>query len=184
MTADATAMPPFEVFRATEKRDYGEHGIIEMVGLNPTVVDALSQFAREGGGAGQQVSMAYSRPGMSLTHVWFKSGYPLPLHSHSGDCLYYVLAGGIRVGSEQLGPGDGFFVGSDVPYTYEVGPQGAEVLEFRATDQLDIRFMAKGEAAWSKTVARLRERRSDWESELPPSQRLPVANAANAAAND
>jgi len=177
--AEGKALPPFEIYRAADRRDYGEHGIITMVDLNPAMADALSQFAQEGGAAGQQVSMAYSRPGMSLSHVWFKSGYPLPLHSHKGDCLYYILAGSIRVGPEQLGPGDGFFVGSLVPYTYEVGPEGAEVLEFRATDQLDIRFMAKGAKAWDKTVARLRERRSDWENELPPSRRV-----AAAAAND
>jgi hypothetical protein len=115
--------------------------------------------------------MAYSRPGMSLTHVWFKSGYPLPLHSHTSDCLYYLLAGSIRVGTEELGPGDGFFVASDVPYTYETGPDGAEVLEFRSTDALNIRFMAKGRKAWDKTVAKLQERRDDWASEIPPSQK-------------
>src|SRR5262249_12466169 len=102
--------------------------------------------------------------------VWFKSGYPLPLHSHSGDCLYYIRAGSIRVGSETLWPGDGFFVASDVPYTYETGPEGAEGLEFRATDELTIRFMAKNKTAWDKTIAKLQARHAAWEGELPPSQ--------------
>jgi hypothetical protein len=162
---------PFEIYRAGDYRDYGEHGIMELSDMTPTMLEALGSFEQEGGGAGQKVRMAFSRPGMSLTHVWFKSGYPLPLHSHTSDCLYYLLAGSIRVGTETLGPGDGFFVASDVPYTYETGPDGAEVLEFRATDALNIRFMAKQKRAWDKTVARLREKRDDWASEVPPSEK-------------
>jgi len=165
----ASAPKQFEIYRAAEYRDYGEHNIMEIADTTPAILDALGEFDREGGGAGQKVRMAYSRPGMSLTHVWFKSGYPLPLHSHTGDCLYYLLAGSVRVGTETLGPGDGFFVGSDVPYTYETGPDGAEVLEFRGTDALNIRFIAKGKGAWDKTVGKLREKRADWEGELPPS---------------
>ena len=161
---------PFEIYRACEARDYGEHGIQEIVDPSPAVIEALTQFVREGAGAGQQVSMAYARPGFSLTKVWFKSGYPLPLHSHSGGCLYHITAGSIRIGTDVLGPGDGFFVGSDVPYTYETGPDGAEVLEFRATDQMDIRFIAKSKAAWIRIIAKLRERRDIWTDEPRPSE--------------
>ena len=161
---------PFEIYRAAEARDYGEHGIQEIVDPSPAVIEALTQFVREGAGAGQEVTMAYSRPGFSLTKVWFKSGYPLPLHSHSGDCLYHITAGSIRIGEDTLGPGDGFFVESDVPYTYEIGPDGVQVLEFRATDQMDIKFRSKGKAPWDKIITRLRERRAAWESEPPPSK--------------
>lgn len=162
---------PFEIFRASEARDYGEHGIMDIVVDSQAIADGLTHFHEEGGGNGQQVSMAYSRPGFSLTHVWFKSGYPLPLHSHTSDCLYYIIAGSVSVGTEELGPGDGFFVASDVPYTYETGPHGAEVLEFRNTDDFNIRFMAKNKKAWDKTVGRLKERREAWQDEIPPSQR-------------
>jgi quercetin dioxygenase-like cupin family protein len=162
---------PFEIFRAADYRDYGEHDLMELVGTTPAILEALGEFEHEGGGKGQTVRLAYSRPTMSLTHVWFKSGYPLPLHSHSGDCLYYLLAGSIRVGTETLGPGDGFFVASDVPYTYETGPDGAEVLEFRGTDWMNIRFMAKGKAAWDKTVGKLRAKRETWETEEAPSRK-------------
>ncbi|VWX53313.1 cupin domain-containing protein [Novosphingobium sp. 9U] len=164
----------FEIYRSHDYRDYGEHGIMNLDDITPTIAEGLAAFDRSGGGGGQVVRMAYSRPGMSLTHVWFKSGYPLPLHSHTSDCLYYLLAGSIRVGTEELGPGDGFFVASDVPYTYETGPNGAEVLEFRATDHLNIRFMAKAKKAWDKTIAKLEAKREDWATELPPSQVPPV----------
>lgn len=161
---------PFEIYRASDERDYGEHGIQEMVDPSPVALAALCQFSGAGATAGAKVTMAYSRPGFSLTKVWFKSSYPLPLHSHSGGCLYHITAGSIRIGEDTLGPGDGFFVECDVPYTYEIGPQGVEVLEFRATDRMDIRFRAKGKAAWDKLVTRENARREVWTAELPPSQ--------------
>jgi hypothetical protein len=37
-----------------------------------------------------------------VSYAWFKSGYPLPLHSHDADCYYLVIAGSMKVGSEVL----------------------------------------------------------------------------------
>lgn len=163
---------PFEIFRKSDYRNYSEYDAMPMVDMTPAIVEGLTAFAKAQGeaGSGQQVNMVYSRPGVSLTHVWFKSGYPLPLHAHASDCVYFILAGSVRMGEEQLGPGDGFFVGSDVPYTYETGPEGVEVLEFRTTDDFNIKFMAKNKAAWDKTVAKAEARRQAWETELPPSE--------------
>ena len=72
--------------------------------------------------------------GMSLGHAWFGPNLPLYRHSHPkfGDCLYYVLAGEIMLGRQVLKPGDGFFVPNGMPYKYRAGPDGCEVLEFRA----------------------------------------------------
>lgn len=161
---------PFEIYRAADEREYGEHRLQEMVDPSPEALAALSQFSRTEDEAGAKVTLAYARPGFSLTKVWFKSGYPLPLHSHSGGCLYHIVAGSIRIGNDVLGPGDGFFVDSDVPYTYEIGEQGVEVLEFRATDHLDIRFRAKGSASWNKISDRERAKRETWASERRPSE--------------
>ena len=71
--------------------------------------------------------------GMSLAHAWFGPNLPLYSHSHPrhGDCLYYVLAGQIVLGSRVLNAGDGFFVPNARPYKYCAGPEGVEVLEFR-----------------------------------------------------
>jgi hypothetical protein len=74
------------------------------------------------------------------------------------------------MGRDTLGPGDGFFVGSDVPYSYTPGPEGVEVLEFRHTDYLNIRFAAKTPEAWEKIVSKLHERKADWVDEVPPTQ--------------
>jgi hypothetical protein len=72
--------------------------------------------------------------GMSLVHAWFGPHFPLFRHSHPkfGDCLYYVLAGQVILGSRVLKAGDGFFVPNGMPYKYRAGPEGVEVLEFRA----------------------------------------------------
>ena len=72
--------------------------------------------------------------GMSLVHVWFGPNFPLFRHSHPayGDCLYYVVAGEIILGKQRLLPGAGFFVPNGQPYKYTAGPEGVELLEFRA----------------------------------------------------
>ena len=107
-------------------------------------------------------------PGMSLTYAWFKSGFPLPLHSHNADCLYYIIAGSLKLGTEVLGAGDGFYVGTDVPYAYTPGAQGVEVLEFRTADRFDIRFLGKTAKFWDNTVAALRAERGNWPGQQPP----------------
>ena len=72
--------------------------------------------------------------GMSLVHVWFGPNFPLFRHSHPrfGDCLYYVIAGEITLGSRTLGAGSTFFVPNGQPYKYTAGAAGVELLEFRA----------------------------------------------------
>jgi len=72
--------------------------------------------------------------GMSLVHVWFGANFPLFRHSHPrfGDCLYYVVAGEIIMGSQTLKAGSTFFVPNGQPYKYKAGQAGVELLEFRA----------------------------------------------------
>lgn len=72
--------------------------------------------------------------GMSLYHVWFGANLPLFRHSHPkyGDCLYYILKGEVRLGAQTLGPGDGVFIPNGMPYKYTAGPDGVELLEYRA----------------------------------------------------
>jgi len=72
--------------------------------------------------------------GMSLIHAWFGPNFPLFRHSHPayGDCLYYVLAGEVILGRRHLRAGSTFFIPNGMPYKYQAGPAGVEVLEFRA----------------------------------------------------
>lgn len=111
----------------------------------------LSQEAVEAGmDQGEHLRVLFSLPGFSLTHVWFKKFYPLPLHSHDADCLYYIIAGSLRIGTETLGPRDGFFIPADMPYAYVPGPDGVELLEFRHKTNFSFVNHANGTAFWDK----------------------------------
>lgn len=169
MTASKPFATPFAIFRAEQAKDYEESEI-----MSPS---SASEFDPEGSAAtidagileGSKVSLLFERPGMSLTHAWFKSGFPLPRHSHDADCLYFILAGSLRIGVEELSAGDGFFVGANVPYAYTPGPQGVEVLEFRTADAFDIRVLAKNPAFWRKAAEMVAGKRELWKDETPPS---------------
>ena len=99
--------------------------------------------------------------GMSLVRLAFPPGAMLPRHSHSADCLYYIVSGAIVVGRRELGPGDGFYVPADQPYGYRVGNEGVSLLEFRQSTAFDTtfhekdpaRFRAKAEAALAEAAA-------------------------------
>jgi len=93
--------------------------------------------------------------GFSLVSIDFPPGFLLPRHSHSADCLYYIVEGGVIMGTRALGPGDGFFVPAEQPYAYRVGTEGVKLLEFRHRTAFDtkfyekdpVRFRAKAEAS-------------------------------------
>ena len=88
--------------------------------------------------------------GLSLVEIWFPPGFLLPRHSHSADCLYYVVAGGVSMGTRSLGPGDGFFVPADQPYAYAAGPEGVKLLEFRNSTAFDTKFFERDGARFAE----------------------------------
>lgn len=169
---------PFTIFRASDAVELQESGA--MHDGTPTDADsaraeamqgAIAQTVHESVASGARARLMFSRPGMSLSYVWFKSGFPLPRHSHDADCLYFIVAGSLHFGDEELGPGDGFFVGKDVPYAYVPGDEGVEVLEFRNAEEFDIKLLANSPVWWKKALARLAERKPVWDAEeaSPPS---------------
>jgi quercetin dioxygenase-like cupin family protein len=91
--------------------------------------------------------------GFSLVRAQFKSGYRLPHHTHSADCLYYVVAGELTMGSRVLKAGEGFFVKAGAPYAYEAGPDGVEVLEFRMATSFDIQIRDQTVERWKPILA-------------------------------
>lgn len=171
----AKRRPAFEVFRARDAEDFGKSGMMtEGRVLDPQVAELALTMIDEGMLDGSKLSVLYRRPGgFSLAHVWFKSGYPLPSHSHSTPCLYYILAGSLTVGTQELGPGDGFYIAANTNYIYVPGPDGVEVLEFRDKDSFDIKVRDRNPNWWVKALDRLRKVRGKWQSESPPSGRLP-----------
>jgi hypothetical protein len=101
-------------------------------------------------------------PGFSLAHVWFKADFPLPLHSHDADCLYYIVAGSLQLGTETLGPRDSFFVPAHAAYAYRPGPDGVELLEIRHANTFDFQMFARSQAFYDKALATVDARREDW----------------------
>lgn len=166
--------PPFEIFRAADARDYDQSGPMHMAPTSDTEMAGMAAMAEAGMVEGSRVKLLHSRPGMSLTYAWFKSGFPLPLHSHSTDCLYFVVAGSLRIGTETLGPGDGFFLGTDVPYTYVPGDEGLEILEFRTSNSFDFKSLGRTAAYWGKALNNLNAARESWDAETAPPSGLKI----------
>lgn len=105
--------------------------------------------------AGSKVTVLFKGDGpdgFSLVHAWFGPGYRLPRHSHSADCLYYVVAGAAIMGNRTIGAGDGFFVKADQPYAYQAGPDGVQVLEFRGATTFDMRIFDQTVERWRPLV--------------------------------
>lgn len=80
--------PCFAIYRKADAAAFSETTCMETVGLTPVITDGIERATAEGADDGQEVRLLFSTPGMSLTYAWFKSGFPLPLHSHDADCLY------------------------------------------------------------------------------------------------
>jgi hypothetical protein len=169
MTATKAPPPRFAIFRARDAADFEESGLMST--QPPTETEMAGSIAAIEAGmlAGTNVHLLFEMPGLSLSHAWFKSGFPLPRHSHNVDCLYFILAGSLRIGTEDLAAGDGFFVGADVPYAYVPGPDGVEVLEFRTANSFDIRLLANNAAFWKKAVENAKAKHDAWPEERPPS---------------
>lgn len=175
MTATAATEPSantgagMEIFRFASAPMLDETGHMEVADLNEEMQAGIGGALEAGFAEGNVVKTLFSRPGFSLTYAWFKSGFPLPLHTHNADCLYYIVAGTLQLGTEKLGAGDGFFIGKDKAYRYTPGPEGVEVLEFRSEENFDIKFLAKTLPAWAKITDVIKERRPAWANEAPPS---------------
>lgn len=162
----------FEIFRGADAPSLASCDCMTSEGETPNLASLGPQLAEATKIRGESAVVPYRREGMSLARLWFKSGFPLPLHTHDGDCLYYIVAGSVRMGTTELGAGDGFFVGAEVPYSYTAGPDGVEILEFRTADRFTINVKDKPVAAWEKMVDTLMDGASRWADEVPPSQRV------------
>jgi hypothetical protein len=172
--ADASTPPKagFRIFRRTGA-GLGETGHMKTVGLDESMLGNLKRLQETQGPDAAETRYLFGGNGMSLCSVWFRSGYPVVLHSHDADCLYYIVAGAIRLGTETLEAGDGFFVPTDVPYTYTAGLEGVELLEFRTAEEFDISFTSRNANYWEKTFANIAGRRDAWTGEPRPARRLP-----------
>ncbi len=158
----------FQIFRAADAPGLMEAGCMSIEPYSDLQRAGLDKLIEAGVLEGEEIRVLVNVPGFSLTHVWFKQDYPLPLHSHDADCLYYIIAGTIRLGTEDLGARDSFLIPSGVPYTYRAGPGGAEVLEFRHATQFNFLNLAKGAGFWDKAAETAARNLADWREAVPP----------------
>lgn len=86
-------------------------------------------------------------------YVWFKSGFLFPKHHHNADCLYFVMAGELQLGSQTISKGDSFRIPKDSSYRYKTGPQGVEVLEFRDEGRYNLVIDKHSAEEWEKIAA-------------------------------
>jgi hypothetical protein len=160
-------LPSLEIYRARDAAEYAEGGPMESTPMTEAQMEGMSAMFEAGMMNGSEVKLLYGRPGMSLTYVRFKPGFALPLHSHSANCLYFIITGSIKMGTEELGPGDGFFLGTDVPYTYVPGEDGVELLEFRDSENFDFKATAKNADYWQTLAANMSEASTKWADDAP-----------------
>jgi hypothetical protein len=167
---DAADKLRFAIFRfADASPDHGLNDEMEYKPVPPEVAVRGQELTEAGVYEGAENRMLFSGGGFSLAYAWFKSGFPLPRHSHDSDCLYYVVSGSLLMGDQELKAGDGFFVGGDVPYAYVPGPEGVEILEFRATQRFDIKMLAGAGAFWDRALETVKAKRDAWPKERRPS---------------
>lgn len=164
----------FAIYRGAEAPSFSEVDVMDFDGMTPELETAFASLEEAGIDDGQTVKLLFAAPGFSLTYAWFRSGFPLPRHSHDADCLYYIVAGSLTLGTETLGAGDGFFVPSGGAYAYTPGPEGVEVLEFRNAEHFNIRFLAGNPAFWNKAVQTIRAEREGWKTQTRPQDHAPA----------
>ena len=162
----------FQIFRAADAKGLMEADCMEIAPMTPEQREGLTKLAQAGYHHGDEVKVLVNIPGFSITHVWFKKDYPLLLHSHNADCLYYIVAGSLQLGTETLGPQDSFFIPADGAYTYRPGPEGVELLEIRNAAKFDFKNLTKGAAFFEKAAQTAASHQDAWKS-----AKMPTLNA-------
>jgi quercetin dioxygenase-like cupin family protein len=152
-----------DLFGPDDARPLHETGMMSMPTMDPAADEQFAEFAMSSGHIVKTLYEQSSENGMSLVWSWFGPGYALPRHSHSSDCLYYVLKGDVTMGRRTIAAGGGFFVPGDAPYAYTAGEDGVEVLEFRSVSSFDMKI-TESVARWDAIVSIVRERNEAWKS--------------------
>lgn len=127
-------------------------GMMSGPDIAPEVYTNLDLRPLGPGSTGHVLFKADGPEGLSLVIGRFKAGYRLPRHTHSVDCLYFVLTGEAIMGSRTIKAGDGFYVPAGAPYAYQAGTDGVAVLEFRASTSFDMRVLDQTVERWQPII--------------------------------
>jgi mannose-6-phosphate isomerase-like protein (cupin superfamily) len=166
--ATPTARPDRDriaIFRHAEAPPIAETGIMTPPTLPAGTAEFIDKFDFTALDEGSDVRVLFRHQdegGFSLVYAWFAPDYLLPSHSHSADCMYYVLSGEAILGSHVVGQGDGFFVPAGRPYRYRAGNKGVEVLEFRHETAFDMRITESKQARWEEMFKIASSHREAW----------------------
>ncbi|WP_426574005.1 cupin domain-containing protein [Aquihabitans sp. McL0605] len=117
---------------------------------------------------GSEVTVLFKGEGpnaLSLVHAHFKAGFRLPRHTHSADCLYFVVSGQAIMGNRTIEAGDGFYVPAGAPYAYQAGPDGVQVLEFRSATSFDMKVLDKTVEKWQPIIDLAMAHHDQWLAE-------------------
>ena len=164
MTRSTTATRGIKIYRADQAPSLAEDGMMTPGELSESVYTTYDLSVFDAGSEVKVLFKGQGPEGLSLVHLRFGAGYPLPRHSHSVDCLYYVTAGEAVMGQRVIKAGDGFYVKAGQPYAYHAGPDGVEVLEFRAATSFDITIFDQTVARWKPMVEAARAHHDRWVS--------------------
>jgi hypothetical protein len=162
-----------KIFRADDAREVdGE--VMAMEGMDEAVLAGFRQLAGHGLEEAQRLRCLFrtsGTPGLSLVHIWYKSGFVLPNHRHGADCVYYIIAGEIHMGGVVLRQGDGMFIPKDCDYMYTAGPDGVELLEFRNAATFNIVFNGRDPRQWTRMVQAAEDNAEAWKRQKEPPAR-------------
>lgn len=145
--------------------------------LHPATLRGLQQMREDTGPPGAAAMVLFSSETMHVSYAWFKSGFPLPLHSHDADCYYLIVGGSMKVGSEVLGKGDGVMIPAGAPYTVTPLDEGVEFIEFRNSEDYDTNFRSKNDVYWDRIAEARKARAATWAQEKPPVGFIPARGA-------
>lgn len=164
--SESTVRRGMKMFWGDDMVPLADTGIMSPMSFDPEDQRALSADGPRNpltaSGIADSLVFKDDEAGVSLVRAWLGPHYVLPRHTHSGDCLYYVIEGSISMGARELRAGDGFFVPSDAPYAYEAGPEGAVVIEFRSCTSFDIRFPGGQLDRWRRLASAADEHGEEW----------------------
>lgn len=165
MTSESRTRDALTLFDFDDAVSLAETGMMSMPTMIEPAPEQMGDFAAAGG-HDVRVLFRHDDRGCSLVWAWFGPHYMLPRHSHSADCLYYVVKGEAQLGKRVVKAGSGFFVPADAPYAYQAGPEGIEILEFRGATSFDMKI-SESLPRWERILEGAREHHDTW-ADLAP----------------
>jgi len=144
--------------------------------MHPEALDAegaaaYAQAAEAGMHQGHEIRCLYRSPmpdGPSLCRMWLKSGFVTPRHRHDTNCMYYVLAGELRLGNAVMAPGEGVYVPQGTVYSIEAGPEGLDLLEFRTDTRFNVEYTGNDDAFWGHFLGAVAANAAEWPDQPRP----------------